>query len=86
MTPPRLTVAVQKASKLRPLPSAAEIRGWVGAAAAGADRRGGEVTVRIVDEEESAVLNERYRGKQGATNVLAFPAGADLAFPPKDTA
>jgi len=35
----------------------------------------GEVVVRVVDEAESAMLNERYRGKHGSTNVLAFPAG-----------
>lgn len=46
----------------------------------------GEIAVRIVDEEESAALNERYRGRQGATNVLAFesdPAVAQLdSVPP----
>jgi probable rRNA maturation factor len=35
----------------------------------------GELVVRIVDEVESAALNDRYLGKQGPTNVLAFPAG-----------
>lgn len=37
--------------------------------------RGGELTVRIVDTEESADLNLRYRKRRGATNVLSFPAG-----------
>ncbi|HSG64362.1 MAG TPA: rRNA maturation RNase YbeY [Gammaproteobacteria bacterium] len=32
----------------------------------------GELTIRIVDEAESAELNHRYRGKKGATNVLSF--------------
>lgn len=36
--------------------------------------RDGELVVRIVDETESAMLNETYRGKAGPTNVLAFPA------------
>jgi probable rRNA maturation factor len=40
----------------------------------------GEIVIRIVDETESAMLNERYRGKPGPTNVLAFPAG-DIAAP-----
>ncbi len=31
-----------------------------------------EITVRIVDEEESAQLNSSYRNKLGPTNVLAF--------------
>lgn len=32
-----------------------------------------EIVVRIVDEQESADLNERYRHKQGPTNILSFP-------------
>lgn len=32
-----------------------------------------ELTIRIVDEVESAELNEMYRNKNSATNVLAFP-------------
>lgn len=33
-----------------------------------------ELTIRIVDEAESAELNLTYRNKQGPTNVLSFPA------------
>jgi len=32
-----------------------------------------ELTIRIVDELESAELNQKYRNKNSATNVLAFP-------------
>jgi probable rRNA maturation factor len=32
-----------------------------------------ELTIRIVDEMESAQLNETYRHKKGATNILSFP-------------
>lgn len=32
-----------------------------------------EVTIRIVDEEESHHLNLTYRGKDKPTNVLSFP-------------
>ncbi|HET6566237.1 MAG TPA: rRNA maturation RNase YbeY [Xanthomonadales bacterium] len=32
------------------------------------------ITIRIVDEAESAELNRQYRQKTGATNVLSFPA------------
>lgn len=35
-----------------------------------------EVVVRIVDEAESADLNQTYRSKQGPTNVLSFPFDA----------
>ncbi len=33
-----------------------------------------QLTIRIVDEKESAYLNEHYRHKNGPTNVLSFPA------------
>ncbi len=33
-----------------------------------------EMTIRFVDEAESAGLNERFRHKKGSTNVLSFPA------------
>ena len=39
-------------------------------------RRSGELTVRIVGAQESAVLNGKYRDKRGPTNVLAFPSDA----------
>jgi len=32
-----------------------------------------ELTVRVVDEEESQNLNHQYRGKDKSTNVLSFP-------------
>ena len=32
-----------------------------------------ELTIRIVDEAESTQLNETYRHKKGATNILSFP-------------
>lgn len=33
-----------------------------------------ELTIRIVDIDEISQLNQQYRGKQGPTNVLSFPA------------
>lgn len=33
-----------------------------------------ELSVRVVDEDESAALNLRFRGQQGPTNVLSFPS------------
>jgi len=35
-----------------------------------------ELTIRFVDEKESADLNEQYRHKKGATNILSFPFDA----------
>jgi len=54
------------------LPSESDFRRWVGSALQG-KREDAEVVVRIVDEDESAELNQTYRGKAGSTNVLSFP-------------
>ena len=54
------------------LPASAQFERWVEAALAGR-REEAELTVRIVDEVESAELNSTYRGKEGPTNVLSFP-------------
>jgi len=72
MSRSRLRVAVQRAADCPWLPDTGSIRRWASAAADPA--HGGELTVRVVGEAESASLNETYRGKRGPTNVLAFPA------------
>jgi len=77
LTANRLELAVQYAARDSEVPKRAFFETCARAALAGA---AGELVIRIVDETESAELNERYRGKHGATNVLAFPAG-DLAIP-----
>ena len=56
------------------MPSASEIRAWAKAALKQL-RDNSELTVRIVDEAESAELNKRWRNTEGPTNVLSFPAG-----------
>ena len=63
---------LQIASDAAELPSEAQFRLWVETALAGR-RDEAELTIRIVDDEEGAELNETYRGKQGPTNVLSFP-------------
>ncbi len=54
-----------------PVPGPARIRRWVAAARPGR----AELTVRIVGAREGRSLNRRFRGKDYATNVLAFPYG-----------
>ena len=65
------------------LPTDRDIELWVGAAL-GDQREQAEVTVRLVDENEGAHLNQTFRGKQGPTNVLSFPfeapPGVELAL------
>ncbi|MFI3190575.1 rRNA maturation RNase YbeY [Crenothrix sp. D3] len=62
-------------------PSEAHIQLWVDTALEEVNHDT-EIVVRIVDEQESAELNEQYRHKQGATNILSFPVeipeGIDL--------
>lgn len=74
-------IEVQSNSKSNSQPDQVHIQQWVDAALEdfGEDV---EIVVRIVDEQESADLNERYRHKQGPTNILSFPVeipeGIDL--------
>lgn len=68
-------VEVQFAVSGHGLPTADRFRHWVRAALSGR-REAAEVVVRVVDEAESAQLNETYRGKSGPTNVLSFPFSA----------
>jgi probable rRNA maturation factor len=65
-----VVVTVQNAAAEAHVPVHAQLRKW--ARSALADDVRGELTVRIVDENESAELNSRYRGKKGPTNVLSF--------------
>jgi len=53
-------------------PDQAQIQLWIDTAL---DDYGqdSEIVVRIVDEQESAELNEQYRNKSGPTNILSFP-------------
>lgn len=53
-------------------PDQQQIQLWVDAALEGYDQDT-EIVVRIVDEQESAELNEQYRHKPGPTNILSFP-------------
>ncbi|MBL4782151.1 MAG: rRNA maturation RNase YbeY [Porticoccaceae bacterium] len=54
-------------------PEPPSIRRWI-YSALGNIKPEAEISVRIVNTTESAELNLRYRGKEGATNVLSFPA------------
>jgi probable rRNA maturation factor len=72
----QLRVVVQKACRAPGIPAAARIREWLLAALDGV--LSGEVTVRVIGEAESAQLNSTWRGKQGPTNVLSFPADGEI--------
>jgi len=73
-----LTLDLQVASESNQIPAELELKHWATAAL----REPGiptEVTVRIVDEAESAELNQTYRNKSGPTNVLSF----EFELPPE---
>lgn len=59
------------------LPTAAQFEQWVNQAlaleAGTPDYPDTEITIRLVDEAESQMLNATYRGKDKPTNVLSFP-------------
>ena len=55
------------------IPTAAEVQHWAEAALQSIEQASVSLSVRIVDEQEIADLNQRYRSKSGPTNVLSFP-------------
>lgn len=54
------------------LPSEEQLTQWVSAALNNKMDQA-ELSIRIVDSEESQQLNSEYRGKDKPTNVLSFP-------------
>ena len=68
----RLQLSLQKETRAPGTPRTPSIARWARAALAGSGGGSAVVTVRLVDEAESAALNSRYRGKRGPTNVLSF--------------
>lgn len=42
-----------------------------------------ELSIRLVETEESAALNKTYRGKTGPTNVLSFPFDSPIPMEPQ---
>ncbi len=55
------------------LPKDEELLAWVNETLTSEQHSETELTIRFVDEKESAELNEQYRHKTGSTNVLSFP-------------
>ena len=76
-------VDVQLACDEPDVPDADRIREWVEQALAAATGTipDAEVSVRIVGIEEMRSLNQEYRDKDQATNVLSFPGGDVAGLP-----
>ena len=68
-----IELVVQNAAGGTDIPSEKEFNLWVEAALAD-NTDNAAITIRVVDESEGRALNQRYRKKDCATNVLSFPA------------
>ena len=67
-----IELELQIASAITTLPHPSQFREWVAAALEG-HLEDAEMTIRLVDELESAQLNQQFRKKTGPTNVISFP-------------
>ncbi len=78
-----VTVDLQNASGLTSVPLRRQFKHWAMAAMSSipSARTRCQLSIRIVDEAESAELNASYRQKQGPTNILSFPVPHDLPTP-----
>ncbi|WAK00637.1 rRNA maturation RNase YbeY [Methylobacter sp. YRD-M1] len=65
-------IDIQRVFESEGQPDEAQIQVWVDAALEDVNQDT-EIVIRIVDEAESAQLNEQYRHKKGPTNILSFP-------------
>lgn len=67
------SITVQNKSVIKSRPSGAQIKDWAQQTLEFCNIQSVEITFRLVDEIESATLNQIYRHKTGPTNVLSFP-------------
>ncbi|MDT8364750.1 MAG: rRNA maturation RNase YbeY [Nitrosomonas sp.] len=63
-----LVLTVQYAVDNDGLPSKRHFTGWARTAL----QKPAEITIRLIDQQESEALNRRFRGKDTATNILTF--------------
>jgi len=64
------------------LPSTEQLQQWADVALENVEEDC-ELSIRLVEEAESAELNETYRTKLGPTNVLSFPFDAPIEINPR---
>jgi probable rRNA maturation factor len=67
-----LELCLQNASTAQDVPDQNQIEKWLQPVLKSLPEA--ILTIRFVDTAESAMLNQQYRQKSGATNVLSFPA------------
>ena len=83
---PVIELDLQNPAGLRQLPAQENFELWVGAAIKSTsyqpeNKQPVELTIRITDELEARQLNNTYRQKDYATNVLSFPTDAPEEIP-----
>lgn len=69
----RLNLSVQYACGREGCPTRETVRRWVRAALDADVVARADITVRFVAADEARALNQAYRGRDYATNVLSFP-------------
>ena len=67
------TIDLQNACDSKEVPSNELFQLWVETALNSVTDKEFELTIRLVNEEESRQLNKQYRQKDKPTNVLSFP-------------
>lgn len=78
---PTPSVEVQWASDAPDAPDESDLRAWALKATEVAGGVIGDITVRVVDDDEIRALNRDFRGKDKPTNVLSFPFEAPEGLP-----
>ena len=78
----KINVDIENFSSCENIPDEIFFHRWVSASLSSQKKRL-EVVIRVINEDESAALNNRFRKKNVATNVLSFPADLpeSLNFP-----
>jgi len=67
-------IDIESNSQSLQIPAVVDIERWISAALNSQQLSQAEVSVYIVDNDESQTLNAQYRGQDKPTNVLSFPA------------
>ncbi len=70
----RFLIDLQNPCGFNGLPDIDDLETWSESSYTGknSDKQTFSLVIRVVDKEESALLNSSYRNKEGATNILSF--------------
>jgi probable rRNA maturation factor len=77
----KIKVNIQRVTKISGIPTDKEIRKWAKSALNNYNQDS-EITVRIVDTDESRQLNRKWRNINEPTNVLSFPVEGIQIYAP----